>query len=191
MAGWWYLRRAIPWVTLLACGAAALAAAGAVHRWPSTAAVLLPAALGCCAAAAAFVFDEREWAVTAVTPRAAWRRWARLGVALLPLGLWSVVVMVRPGDVPIQRPGWWLIGAGAVLVSAGAAAVASRRRLPAPGSTLAGLVAMAVFGPLLVGALFGLGSLYPFDGFPSSVWAFWGVTAGVGATACVAALRPA
>ncbi len=45
---------------------------------------------------------------------------------LLPLTLWAVVVALRPGDVPLARPGWWLLGGAAVLLVAGSAALASR-----------------------------------------------------------------
>lgn len=186
----WYLRRAIPWVALLGCCAAAVVAAGALHRWPSSAAVLVPAILGCCAAASAFVFDEREVAVTAVTPRAGWRRAARLAVAVIPLGLWCAIVLFRPDTVPLERPGWWLIGAALTLVTVGVAALAARHEQAAPGSGIASVIAIAVFGPVLLGMLLGWGSVYPFGDFSTAVTTFWLVVGGAGGAACLVALRP-
>lgn len=185
MSGWWYLRRAIPWATLLACCGAALVAAGAVHRWPSTAVVLLPATLGCCAAAAAFVFDEPDTAVAAVTPRAAWRRTARMAVALVPLALWLGLVLLLP-----VAEGWWLAGTASVLVTAGVAGLATRWRAAAPGAVLAAVVGIAVFVPLVLGSVLGTEFLYPYDGLVGVVGTFWTVTAGLGTVACLGALLP-
>ena len=186
----WYLSRAIPWVALLGCCAAAAVGAGAVHLWPSTAAALVPAILGCCAAACAFVFDERGAAVTGVTPLAAWRRLARLTVVLLPFGLWSGIVLSRPGSVPLDRPGWLMIGAALTLVTVGIAALAARHEQATPGSTIASLIAIAVYGPLVLGTLFDWGSVYPFGDFSAAVTTFWLVVAGAGGLACLVALRP-
>lgn len=186
----WYVRRAVPWLALLACCGAAAVAAVALHRWPASAGVLLPAILGACAAGSAFVFDERELAVAAVTPRAAWRRTARLGVAVVPLAVWSGVVVSRPDTVPLDRPGWWLIGVALTLLTTGAAALAARREQPAPGSGIASAVAMAVFVPGLLSMLLGWGSLYPVGEFGSGVGAFWGAVAAAGVVACLVALRP-
>lgn len=185
----WYLRRAIPWVALLGCCAGAVVGAGAVHRWPSTAAALVPAILGCCAAACAFVFDERDAAVTAVTPLAAWRRAARLAVVLLPFGLWSGIVLSRPEAVPLDRPGWLLIGAALTLLTVGIAALAARREQAAPGSGLASVVAIAVFAPVVLGTLFDWGSVYPFGDFSTAATTFWLVVGGAGGLACLVALR--
>lgn len=115
---------------------------------PSSAVVLLPSVLARCAAASAFVFDERATAVVAVTPRGAgWRRTARLAVAVMPLAGWSAIVLVRPGDLPLERPGWWLLGGATIAMTAGLAAWASRREVAAPSSALAAVVALAVISP--------------------------------------------
>ena len=54
----WYLRWGLAWRAVLgACGAAAVTA-GLMARWPDDAFLLAPALLACCAAAAAFVYDE-------------------------------------------------------------------------------------------------------------------------------------
>lgn len=186
----WYVRRAVPWLALLACCGAAAVAALALHQWPASAGVLVPAILGSCAAGAAFVFDERELAITAVTPRAAWRRTARLAVAVVPLTVWSGVVLSRPDTVPLDRPGWWLIGAALTLLTVGAAALAGRREQEAPGSGIASVVAVAVFVPGLLSMLLDWGSLYPVGEFGSGVRVFWGAVALAGLATCVVALRP-
>lgn len=188
---WWYLRRGVAWPALLACCAAALVLAGAVSRWPSSATVLLPAALACCAAAACFVFDERAGAVVAVTPRGAgWRRTARLAVALLPLVVWCGIVLARPGDLPLHRSGWWLVGGASVVLTSGLAARASRRAVDSPGSVLAPVVVLAVLSPVVVTAFLGWRTVYPVSDFTPGTWAFWLVVAGGGIVAWLLAARP-
>ena len=188
---WWYLRRAIPWGALLGCCATALVVAGLLALWPSSAIVTLPAMLACCAAAAGFVFDEVAAAVVAVTPRGAgWRRTARLGVVLLPLAVWTGLVLARPGDLPLARAAWWLAGAAAMLLAAGLAALASRREVAAPGSQLAALVALAAISPVVVTSFLGWSTVYPVGDFGDGARGFWLVVAGCGGVLCVAALRP-
>ena len=52
--------------------------------------------LACCAAAAAFAYDENALPVVAVTPRGAgWRRANRLGVTLVPLSAWALARIHR------------------------------------------------------------------------------------------------
>ena len=97
----WYLRRGVAWLPLLGACVAAAVTAVLLARWPDDAFLLAPALLACCAAAAAFAYDEDALAVVAVTPRGAgWRRANRLGVTLVPLSVWALVVALRPGDVP-------------------------------------------------------------------------------------------
>jgi len=188
---WWYLRRGVPWLAVLGCCAAAGLLAGLLARWPSSAGVLLPAILASCAAAATFVFDERPVLLVAVTPRGAgWRRTARLAVAAVPLGVWVAVILARPGDLPLHRGGWSLIGLAAITLTAGLAALSSRRNVDAPGSLLAAVVALAVISPLIVNAFLGLDSIYPVDGFGRSVWVFWSIVAGGAAVVSLAAVRP-
>jgi hypothetical protein len=188
---WWYLRRAVPWAALLGCCAVAVALTAAIERWPSSAAALLPAVLGFCAAAGGFVFDEDAAAVTTVTPRARWRLGLRCAAALLPLGVWAAVVLVRPGDLPLPRSAWWLVGAAVVLVAVGAAAVASRLGQPAPGSLVAALVGLSVFAPVVVGPLVGWPSPYPAEALTAGVRTFWLCVAGAGLVGCLVALRRA
>lgn len=179
---WWYLRRGVPWPAVLGCCAAAGLLAGLLARWPSSALVLLPGILACCAAAATFVFDERPVLLVAVTPRgASWRRTARLAVALVPLGVWAAVVLGRPGDVPLHRGGWLLIGFAAVSLSVGSAALASRLEVPSPGAMIAPVVALAAIAPVVVTAFLGLDSIYPIGDFPTGAWASWFVAASCGA----------
>lgn len=179
---WWYLRRGVPWLAVLGCCAAAGLLAGLVAQWPSTAMVLLPTVLASCAAAATFVFDERPVLLVAVTPRGAtWRRTARLAVALVPLGVWSAIVLARPGDIPLHRGGWLLIGFAAVSLSVGAAALASRLEVPSPGAMLAPVVALTAISPVVATAFLGWESVYPIGDFPRRVWVFWLITAALAA----------
>ena len=186
----WYLRRAIPWMALLGCLAGALVLAVALDRWPTTAMILLPALVATCAAAAAFTFDEVSLAVVEVTPRgSSWRRAARLGAALLPLGVWSLVVAVGPGDLPLSRGSWMLVGVAAIALTAGLAGLASRRAVATPGGSLAAVVVLAVLSPLVVGEFLGWESLYPIGDFTSGVLTFWLAVAAAGVLACLASLR--
>jgi hypothetical protein len=170
----WYLRRGVAWLPLLTGCGGAVVIAGLLARWPDDAFLLAPALLACCAAAAAFAYDEDALAVVAVTPRGAgWRRVTRLGVTLVPLSAWALVVALRPGDVPFWRPGWWLLGGATVLLVAGSAAMASRRLVP---TTLAGM--------------FSWGTLYPIGDFPDTVRTVWLGVALSGAAVCAVALRP-
>jgi hypothetical protein len=187
----WYLRRGVAWLPLLGACVAAAVTAVLLARWPDDAFLLAPALLACCAAAAAFVYDEDALPVVAVTPRGAgWRRATRLGVTLVPLSVWAVVVTLRPGDVPLARPGWCLVGGAAVLLVAGSAALASRRLVPAPGSVLAPVVAVAVVAPVTFAGLFSWGTLYPIGDFPDPVRTVWLGVALSGAAVCAVALRP-
>jgi hypothetical protein len=187
----WYLRRGVPWTALLGCCAAAVAVAGLLARWPSGAIVLLPVLVACCAAAAAFCFDEQALAVVEVTPLgSSWRTLARLAVAGVPLALWTALVWLRPGDLPLDRPAWWLVGAAATGLGVGFAALASRRAVSTPGGSLAAALVLAAIGPVVVTSFLGTESIYPVGDFPAGVRTFW---LGVGAAGVVAAglaLRP-
>ncbi len=187
----WYLRRGVAWLPVLgACGAAVVVAL-LLARWPDTAFVLAPVLLACCAAAAAFAFDEDAVQVVAVTPRGAgWRRTTRLTVVVGPALLWALLVTLRPGDLALARAGWWLLGGAAILLVTGAAALASRRLVPGPGNVLAPVVAMAVVGPVVVAGFVGWSTLYPVGEFPAGVRTVWLAVAVVGAVSCAAALRP-
>ncbi len=187
----WYVRRGAAWhPVLLGCGAA-VAAALLLVRWPNLAGILAPASLACCAAAAAFVFDEDALQVVAVTPRGtSWRRTSRIAVALVPLAVWAAVVAVRPGDVALARPGWLLVGGAAILLVTGVAALASRRLVPAPGPLLAPIAALAVVAPVTFAGLFSWGTLYPIGEFPDPVHAVWLWVALSGAAVCAWAMRP-
>jgi len=187
----WYLRRAVPWLPMLVCLALACGLTAALARWPHHALSFLPAILACCAVAASFAFDEPNPAVAAVTPRGAgWRRTTRLVAALAPLVLWIAVVAVRPGDLDLQRPGWWLLGGSVVVLVAGLAGLAARREVTAPSGPLSAGVALAVYVPLVIAMFLGWTPPYPIDGFPAGVAFFWSGIAGLGLLALGAALRP-
>lgn len=187
----WYLRRGVAWRPLLGgCTAAAVIAVLLALR-PAGAFLLAPALLACCAAAAAFAYDEDALPVVAVTPRGAgWRRANRLVVTLVPLSVWALVVALRPGDVSIWQPGWWLLGGATVLLVAGSAALASRRLVPTPGALLAPVVAVAALAPVTLAGMFSWGTLYPIGGFPDAVRTVWLGVALIGAAVCAVALRP-
>lgn len=187
----WYLRRAIPWMALLGCCLGAVLLAAALAQWPSTSLVLLPALVGCCAAAAAFTFDETALEVVAVTPRGGpWRRTARLAVAAVPLVLWALFVALRPGDLPLARGSWFVVGLAAILVTAGLAALASRHAVASPGGNLAGTAVLVLVSPVIVCGFLDWDSPYPLGDFPGGVLTVWLGIAGVGLLACVAGLRP-
>ncbi len=187
----WYLRRAIPWMALLGCCSGALLLVIALDRWPTTAMILLPGLVAACAAAASFCFDEPPLEVVAVTPRGStWRRTARLAVAGVPLVVWTVAVIVRPGDLPLDRSAWWLVGFAAIGLTVGLAALASRRAVASPGGSLAAAVVLVVISPVVIAAFLGWDSLYPIGDFTSGVLTFWLAVAGAGAVACATALRP-
>jgi len=187
----WYLRRGVAWLPLSgACGAAAIVTV--ILAWkPEDAFLLAPALLACCAAAAAFAYDEAALPVVAVTPRGAgWRRANRLAVTLVPLTLWAAVVTLRPGDVALSRPGWLLLGGATVLLVVGSAALASRRLVPTPGALLAPVVALTAVAPVTLSGMFSWGSLYPIGDFPDAVRTVWLGVALSAAVVCVVALRP-
>jgi hypothetical protein len=187
----WYLWRGVAWLPLLGGCSAALVTALLLARWPGDAFLLAPAVLACCAAAAAFVYDEDALPVVAVTPRGAgWRRVSRLGVALVPLSVWGLVVTVRPGEVALARSAWWLLGGATVLLVAGSAALASRRLVSTPGALLAPVVALATVAPVTLSGMFSWGTLYPIGDFPDIVRTVWLGVALSGAVVCAVALRP-
>lgn len=188
---WWYLRRAVPWAALLGCCVGAVGVALMLERWPSAAIVLLPVLLACCAAAAGFIFDEVTLPVVEVTPRGAtWRRSTRLAVASLPLALWGAVVWLRPGDSILDRGEWWVVGSAAIVLTAGTAAILSRRSIAAPGGALAPVVAIVLVSPLVVTGFLGWASVYPFGELTGGGRALWWLVGGGGVVACLAALRP-
>lgn len=188
----WYAGRGISWVPLLACLGCAGVMTVVGRQWPGTLFVLLPATLACCAAAAGFVFDESATAVVAVTPRGAgWRRTTRCLVALLPAGVWVVIVTAVAGREPgVDRVGWVLAGLGALVIALGLAALAARRQVSAPGPAVASTLVMLVLMPPVVGPLAGLEPVLPMGRFAGWVTAFWVGALVLGAGAVARAVRP-
>ena len=190
--GWPSLVVPPPWrrvAALLGC----LAAAGGRRRcWP-LAGQRRTAAAGAarrCAAAAAFVFDEPSISVVAVTPRGAPGGDRRLLVAAVPFALWALRRVVQPGDLQLDRSAWWAVGTATLALASGAAAVASRREVDAPGSLLASVAAFAVLAPVVVTGFLGWESVYPLSDLAPGVWVFW-IAVGVGgAAAWAVAARP-
>lgn len=179
----WYLRRAIPWVALLGCCLAAVTAAVLLARWPRAEEALLPVLLAGCAAAAGFAFDEPLPALAEVTPRGAtWRRTTRLGAVALPTAVWVAATG--------WQPEWWLAGGASIGLLTGLAALAARRGTPAPGTALAGSVALAVFAPLVLSIMLGWTLVYPFGPVTTTIVAFWTAVAGLGAVGLGLAFRP-
>jgi hypothetical protein len=151
---------------------------------------LLPAMLGCCVAAAGFCFDEPAPALAAVTPRGGgWRLSTRLAAAAVPLALWVLLVLLRPGGLELTRRGWWFAGLCATFLVVGLAAVAARREVAAPGTSLAAAVTLGVFTPVVIGMFLGWQSVYPVEEFPRGVLVFWSAVGIAGAATCAAALR--
>lgn len=186
----WYVRRGVAWPALVVCCGVAVVTALLVHRWPGTALVLLPAVLAGCAAAAAFLFDEPSASVVAVTPRGgSWRSLARLGCGLVPLSLWAALVVARPGDLPLSRPGWLLLGVATIALSAGTAALLSRSH-PVPGPTLASLIVLIVLAPVVTFGFLDVPVPFPLSGFERGILGFWLALAAVAVLVCAAALRP-
>ncbi|UUZ60543.1 hypothetical protein [Nocardioides sp. B-3] len=96
----------------------------------------------------------------------------------------------RPGDLPLERPGWWLVGAATIALTAGLAAWASRREVAAPSRALAAVVTLAVISPVVVTSFPGWESVYPVDGFGPGARTFWSVVAASGVVAWLVAMRP-
>jgi hypothetical protein len=98
----WYLRRAVPWASLLGClgiSAPLIAVARGSHTVGGPA-MLLAALL--VAASAAFLYDEPAAEVTTVTPRASrWAPAARSAPVAVPLLAYTgLTVDLREADVP-------------------------------------------------------------------------------------------
>ena len=92
-----------------------------------------------------------------------------------------------PAD--LHRGPWLLAGAAAVLLVTAGAGLASRAQVTAPGSSIAGVVALAVLGPHLMSPFLGWDPL-PAGAFPGSVVTFWVTALALGITGCAWVLRP-
>ncbi len=184
----WYLRRAIPWATVLGCLVAATGIALMVNQWPDVALVGLPLVVATCAAAASFAYDEPAAAIASVTPRAGWwRASARLLAALPPLAAVLLLLAAMPAELRLDRSGWWLIGAALVLLAMAPAAWAARHQVGRPGGAVAGGAVLLGIAPVVLSMLLGWESIYPFGEFATWVEAFWLTIALLGAVGCAAA----
>ncbi len=188
----WYARRGISWVPLLACLALTVIAALAIRVWPSTALVLLTGGLACTAAAAGFAFDEPATAVVTVAPRGAgWRQTVRCAVLLLPMTVWvGVVVTLDRTEVAVDRGVLLLAGVGCQMLALGVAALASRHEVGAPGSGVAAGVAVLLMAPLVAGPMLELSPIIPLSPVASWVTELWVGTLVVGGLLVARAVRP-
>lgn len=188
----WYARRGISWVPLLACLALTLAVPLVLRQWPSTGLAMLTAALAFSAAAAGFAFDEPATAVVAVTPRGAgWRRAVRCAAVLLTMAAWLVVVAtLDTRDIPADKSGLVLAGVGCQMLALGVAALASRHEVAAPGSGVAAGVAVLLMAPMVVAPMLEWDPLLPVAPVGSWVTEFWVGAVALGAALIVRALRP-
>lgn len=188
----WYARRGISWVPLLACLALTLLVPLVLRQWPSTGLGMLTAALAFTAAAAGFAFDEPATAVVSVTPRGAgWRRTVRCAAVLLPVAVWLVVVgTLNTREIPSDKSGLVLAGVGCQLLALGVAALASRHEVAAPGSGVAAGVAVLLLAPLVAAPMLEWDPLLPVAPVGSWVTEFWVGAVALGAALIVRALRP-
>ncbi len=111
-------------------------------------------------------------------------------MALLPLGAWALFVAVRPGDLPLARGSWLLVGLAAIVLTAGLAALASRRAVTTPGSSLASASCSPLISPVVIANFLDWDSLYPIGDFSTGVLTIWLAVAGAGVLACATPLRP-
>ncbi len=187
----WYLRRAVPWPALLGCALLALGVALLIERWPSSSLLMLPVLLACCVTASTFAFDETALSVIEVTPRGGpWRRSARLAVGVVPAALWLTAVLARPGDLPLDRGEWGLVGAAAIAAGLATAGLLSdRRSVASPGALLAPWAVLALCGPVVASTFLGVEQIYPYDEMGAALTAFWVSTAAAGALVATLVLR--
>lgn len=187
----WYLGRAIPWVALLGCCGIAVIAVASLHRWPDNAWMVLPLVLAACAAAAGFVFDDVATAVTSVTPRGGrWRRTTRLLAVLVPVGIWTLLVVTAPSELSLDAAAWLLAGLAAAAAAAGAAAIGGRRQVARPGPTVAGGFVMLTLVPSIAGPFLEWEPVFPFGDYPDWVMGFWVGVLVVGLLLVGWAMRP-
>jgi len=187
----WYVRRGAPWAPLLTCCTLGAIAALLGRQWPESLTLVRPAALACCAAGAAFVFDEGAVPVVAVTPRGAWwRRSARLALVALPFLAWSGVLALEPAAAPTHRPSWALAGTACIVASVGVAALLARREVAAPGTGVAAAATFLVLAPAVVGPVAGWDPVLPLGAFPDWAVALWCAVAVCGAASTAWAVRP-
>lgn len=185
----WYLRRAVPWASLLGCLVAATGTTLLVNQWPEVSMVGLPLIATLCAAAAGFTYDEPATAIASVTPRAGWWRGsARLLAALVPLATVLILLAVMPGELRLDRNWWWLIGAAFVLLAVAPAAWAARSQVGRPGGAIAGGAVLLGIAPVVLTMVLGWESIYPFGEFATWVQALWITATTFGVFGCVAAM---
>ena len=97
----------------------------------------------------------------------------------MPLGVWTLFVLVDPGDLPLDSSAWWVVGVAAIALTVGLAALASRHAVASPGGSLASAAVMVVISPVVISAFLG--------------WLVWGwinAVRGVARTAPLMYLMP-
>lgn len=177
----WYLRRAVPWTTLLGCLAAGAALVATTHRWEAFAGLGLPLAALVSAAAAAFLLDEPAVAVTSVAARGGrWAVCARVAVALLPLAAGVLLLLAAPDGVRGDATAWSLVLAGLLSAVVVLTLVGARRQLPRPGATIASAVVLLGMAPTVLGMFLDWRSPYPTPDLSEELEAFWAVLLAAG-----------
>lgn len=182
----WYLRRAVPWTSLVGCLAVAAGLSAVVRLWDVADGLAVLAAVLVAAAAAAFVHDEPALAVTTVAPRGG--RWAaawRSAAIVVPLATCVALGLVVRSEIEVGD--WALVAAGTGAAVAFVALLASRRRVPRVGGAIASLVVLLGIAPLVLEQMVGLRLPYPSPGLTDGLTVAWAAVAGVATVGLVVA----
>lgn len=171
MVTWWFVRRAVPWTSVVPGLAAGAVLVAAGHRWDSLSAPALPLVVLLAAAGSAFVQDDQARSVVAVTPRGA--RWAparRLAVGWAPGLVAAALVALAPGAF---GRGWSLVVAATIALTLALALVGAAQQVARPGAAVAGAVVLLGLVPVTVGPFLQLPDLYPHPDLTAAATRTW------------------